>query len=228
MNESLIGIGLYTPVEAARLTEIPAGKLIRCVWGHSIGDTAYAPLWKPQVETEDGSVVLGFRDLLEARVADAFINQGLSAQRVRRAIVVARDLTGEERPLSTTRFRTDGRTVFLQILEEDGSSKLIDLFKSQYAFREIIEPALRDIEFSNGGIPKLWWPTGRASGVLIDPEKAFGQPIEFESGVPVDVLAAAVEAEGSVERAARLWCVKPGSVRRALSFRSKLAHRKAA
>jgi len=215
---SLIGLGLYTPAEAQRLTGIMSSKIIRWLRGHEVSGLIYEALWRPQIDLQDGHVYLGFRDLMEVRVANAFISRGLSAQKVRRAIQIAREMIGEERPLSTARFRTDGRTVFLQVLTEEGDNKLIDLFRSQFSFREIIEQSLTNLELDDEGIPARWWPVGRAKKILVDPARSFGQPIELESGVPALVLAAAAKAEGSVEAAARAWQVPIASIRRAIEF----------
>lgn len=226
-RSSLVGVGLYTPAEASRLIGVPSGKITRWLRGHTVGDTHYARLWAPQIDLDDNEIYLGFRDLMEVRVADAFIRRKLSAQKVRRAIELARELIGEERPLSTTQFRTDGRTVFLQVLNEDGSGKLIDLFKSQFAFREIIEPSLKNIEFEDG-VPVRWWPLGKTGRVVLDPDRSFGAPIESETGVPTSVLAKAVEAEGSIDSAARVWDVPTASIRRALDFQRRLNQMRAA
>jgi len=218
-EEPLIGIGLYTPVEAAHLIQVPANKIARWLREHTVHGRHYDPLWTPQVQLHDGHVYLGFRDLMEMRVANAFIERGLSAQKVRRAIQIAKLLLKDERPLSTAKFRTDGRSVFLQVLHEDGSDELIDLFKSQYAFREIIEPSLKNIEFDEDGIPARWWPLGKGAGIVVDPARAFGSPIEAQSGVRASILADAADAEGSVDAAARTWDVQPAAVRRAIAFR---------
>jgi uncharacterized protein (DUF433 family) len=217
VTESLVGIGIYTPSEASELIGVPAGKLSRWLKGHLLQGKPYGRLWRPQIELDDGTIALGFRDLMEARVADAFIRRGLSPQKVRRAIELARELTGEERPLSTARFRTDGRGVFLQMHTEDGADKLIDLFKRQYEFREVVEPSLKNIDF-DAGLPARWWPNGKAAGIVVDPERAFGQPVEAKSAVPASILAAAAQAEGSVEAAARVWFVSPAAIRRAVAF----------
>lgn len=221
VDQSLIGIGLYTPAEAAKLVNVSAAKITRWLRGHRANKQEYAPLWRPQVDLADGHTYLGFRDLMEVRVANTFISRGLSPQKVRRAIQIAREVIGEERPLSTARFRTDGRSVFLHVLEEDGSDKLIDLFKSQYAFREVIEPSFKNIDFVDG-IPSRWWPHGKAVGIVVDPARSFGQPIDAATGVPAHILAAAARAEGSLEAAARAWAVPAGAIKRALKFQSEL------
>ena len=130
----LIGMGVYTPAEASRLVGVPSAKIVRWLRGHDIHETYYPPLWRPQIDLGDDHVYLGFRDLMEVRVANAFIERGLSPHKVRRAIEIACQLLMEKRPLSTARFRTDGRTVFLQVLKEDGADQMIDLFRSQHVF----------------------------------------------------------------------------------------------
>ncbi len=222
MSAALIGVGLYTPAQAARLTGIGAGKIARWLRGHEAGGVFYEALWQPQIDLEDGHVYLCFRDLMETRVVDAFIRHGISARSIRRAIRIAQDLLGIDHPLSTRRFRTDGRTIFIDVCNEDGTTSLIDLLRSQYAFRQIIEPSLKNIEFDSMGAPARWWPLGRESRILVDPGRSFGRPIEAVSGIPAELLANAIEAEGSVEAAARAWDVPIASVRRALAFHDRL------
>lgn len=84
---SMIGLGLYTPVEAAALTHVNAPKIRRWLCGHAIGETSYPALWKSQLEKFDmEQLCLSFLDLVQLRVAKAFIEAGLSPQKVRRAI----------------------------------------------------------------------------------------------------------------------------------------------
>lgn len=228
MISDLVGIGIYTPAEAARLTGVGAGRISRWLRGHRVKGSRYEPLWRPQIDIDDGRIYLGFRDLMEVRVAAAFIKQGLSPQKVRRAIQIARDLFGRDHPLSTTSFRTDGRSVFLQLSREDGDDRLIDLFRQQYAFRKVLEPSLKHIEFDDSGVPSRWYPRGPSAHIVIDPARSFGHPIETESGVPTAALAAAARAEGSAEAAAKLWDVPVRSVLRSIDFEEALQGRQAA
>ncbi|MER2251677.1 hypothetical protein ABS772_17310 [Methylorubrum podarium] len=227
-ENNLIGIGLYTPAEAGRLLRISPAKISRWLRGHEVAGRRYESLWTPQVDLGDEGFALGFRDLQEVRVADAFIKRGLSPQRVRQAIEMARAIVQDERPLSTARFRTDGRSVFLQVAEEDGEAKLIDLFRKQFAFKEILERSLVHLDYDEAGIPSRWWPLGRSRSVVIDPARSFGQPIEAETSVPVEALVNAVTAEGSPEAAALAWDVPVRAVKRALAFRREMDARQAA
>jgi hypothetical protein len=218
---NLIGIGLYTPLEASRLLKVPAAKIARWLRGHSIAGRDYEALWAPEIDLGDGRTYLGFRDLMEARVADKFISYGVSPQRVRAAIIFARDIIGMDRHLSNNRFRTDGRDVFVHVIEHDeqGSEResLLNLFRKQYEFKHIIDPLLKTIDFDKSGVPLVWWPAGRRLNVVVDPTRAFGQPIDAATSVPTAVLAAVARQEG-VRGAARAYAVPITSVRRAIQF----------
>lgn len=225
-EQNLVGIGLYTPVEAQRLLGVSASKIGRWLRGHSAKGQHYKPLWTPQIDLKDDAIYLGFKDLMEVRAADQFISAGVSPQTIRKAIQEAQKHLDEVRPLSTSRFRTDGRTIFLEIAENEHDIKLLDLFKKQYAFSKIMERSLKDVEFE-GTSPHRWWVMSKRSGVLIDPELSFGQPIEHETKIPTTVLANAAKAEGSVAKAAKAWCLDPRQIERAIKFEAALGRQAA-
>lgn len=231
-SNDLIGVGLYTPAEAGRLLRVPATRVSRWLRGHKIGNRTYPPLWEPEVSLGDERIFLGFRDLMEARVADAFIRAGVSSIRVRAAIIAARETIGQDHPLSTNRFRTDGREIFLHIIQEDEDGEkreqLLNLFRRQYEFNGVLDPILKTVDFGEDGNPLIWWPGGRRLNVIIDPTRSFGQPIDATSSVPTAVLAAASTQEGSVKAAARAYNVSETSIRHALEFENLMEQRLAA
>ncbi|MDH2349557.1 hypothetical protein QCM80_02515 [Bradyrhizobium sp. SSUT112] len=216
---SLLGLGLYSPSEAAALTHVPPQRIRRWLTGHRSGDKGYPALWRSQLEKfEIEQLCLSFLDLVQLRVVDAFINEGLSAQKVRRAIELGSEIVSDY-PFANARFRTDGKTLILQVLDDNGDDdKLIDLFKSgQYLMQKVIEPSLKNLEFEDD-VATRWWPLGRAKGVVIDPKRQFGQPIDDATGVPTSVLAQAAQTEGSPAIAAKRFMVPVASVHRAVAF----------
>jgi hypothetical protein len=229
--DELIGVGLYTPAEASKLLRVPSAKISRWLRGHHIDNREYTALWKPEVDLGDGSIFLGFRDLMEVRVADAFIKLGVSARRVRAAIIEAKRVIQQSHPLSTNRFRTDGREIFLHVIEtdEDGTERerLLNLFRKQYEFKGVIDPILKTIDFDNSGNPTAWWPLGRRFQVVIDPDRAFGAPIDPASSVPTSVLSNAASKFG-IALTARAYQVSEASVRHALDFEAQMEQRLAA
>lgn len=229
--DQLVGIGLYTPAEAARLAAVPAAKISRWLTGHTVKGRFYEPLWRSQIDLKDGKVYLGFRDLMEVRVADALMNVGVSAIRVRAAIEMAREVYGLDHPLSTESFRHNGRDIFMRVIERDANGTeredLLNTFRRQYEFAAVVEPSLKHIEFDHAGTPRLWWPRGKGTQIVVDPGRSFGQPIETSSSVPTSILAAAGEHQG-VELAAKAYDVSVAAIRRSMKFEAENKMRLAA
>lgn len=226
---SLLGVGLYTVRQAQDLLGVPATRLTRWLRGYAADGREHDPLWRSQVEIGDGRTYLGFRDLVQARMTAALVGTGLSPQTVRAAIATAADILETSHPLADARFRTDGRTILLDTLTAGIDDRLIDLFKGQFVMRVVIEPSLKDIDFDDD-VAARWWPAGRDAGIVLDPARQFGRPIDDVTGVPTSILAAAVQAEGSQAAAAAAYGVPVGTIRRALSFevRANAASRRAA
>jgi hypothetical protein len=221
IENKLIGIGLYTPADASRLSGIPAAKLTRWLRGYTVKGREHPKLWASQIDLGDDRTYLGFRDLMEARVADRFIALGISPQRIRKAIALAQDMIGEQRPLSTNNFRTNGQTIFLRTTDtsEDGEERaqLIDLFKRQYSLISILDPLLKDVDMDDLGLPAQWWPHGRSKKILVDPQRSVGQPVDEESNIPTFILAQAAKYRG-IDAAARDYEVPKSTIRRAVEF----------
>jgi DNA-binding transcriptional MerR regulator len=157
------------------------------------------PLWRPDYANDDEQIELSFRDSIELRFVKAFRDLGLSLPAIRecfqRAVIEVQD----QRPFSTQRFRTDGKTIFLEITEKTEEGNLIDLRRRQSVLRTIAKPSLRDLEF-DAEVVARWFPLGQnRRSIIIDPARAFGRPV-VSSGVPTEVLSDAVLVEGSVEK----------------------------
>jgi uncharacterized protein (DUF433 family) len=141
----------------------------------------------------------------------------LSAQR-------AAELYQVSHPFSAKRFRTDGKSIFADIVFESGEESLVDLFKNQYGFKRILDPYLyRGLEFSPSDDLLRWWPMGQKRKVVLDPARAFGQPIVSSGYVQTTVLASAYRAEESFERVANWFGTDTRSVRDAVEFEGKIA-----
>jgi uncharacterized protein (DUF433 family) len=181
------------------------------------------PLWEADYANDDDAIELSFRDLIELRFVKAFRDLGLGLPTIRECFERAVEEVGDERPFSTRRFRTDGKTIFLDITRDVREGELIDLKRRQGVFRTMVEPSLRDLEF-DADVVARWFPLGLSKrSIVVDPAHAFGRPVAAETGVPTEVLASAVAVEGSTEKVARLYEVSPGAVRDALRFEQALA-----
>jgi uncharacterized protein (DUF433 family) len=181
-----------------------------------------APLWEPDYTNEDDTIELSFRDLIEVRFVKAFRDLGLGLPTIRECFARAVEEVKDKRPFSTSKFRTDGKTIFLEIIDGVREGELLDLKRRQGAFHRFVAPSLHDLEF-DADIVARWYPLGKAHKIVIDPARAFGRPIVVSGGVPTEVLRDAVEAEGSEEKVARSYAVPLGAVREAVAFQQRLA-----
>lgn len=215
------GIGAYTIPEASRLLGVPARTLLRWVRGygydHHGPETRQPPVWTAQydVEDEDG-VLLGFRDLIEARVVDALRRRRISLPYIRQCLARAAEIVGSDHPFSTTMFKSDGRRIFVEITGDGAAPELVDLGDRQQVFRSFVARTFLDLDFGADAADR-WWPD-RKRAVVIDPAYAFGQPTVAGRGLKTQVVAQAVAAEGSVERVARLYELPVKAVRDAVAF----------
>lgn len=225
-NVNLIGIGLYTAGEAARLLRVPRQRLHRWMGGyryHADGELRQVePLWMPEIPRIDDALELSFRDLAELRFIVRFRDAGLGLNAIRAALRAAQRIVAAERPFSTHRFATDGRKIFLEIAGQAKEPQLIELARDQLAFKQMIEPSLKDLDFEDD-VAARWWPLPGRRSIVIDPRRSFGQPIAADSGVPTAALAAAVEVEGTEKAAARVYEVDLRVVRDAVRFEARLA-----
>jgi len=234
-----LGRGVYSATEGLRLLNfsrpgaapsdrVSRNTVARWLRGYEHGGDAdqsarhSPPLWKPDYINDDDVLEISFRDLIELRFVKAFRDLGLSLIAIRECYQRAAEEVHDARPFSTQRFRTDGKTIFLDITEGVTEGKLIDLRRRQNVFKTIVEPSLRDLEFEASTVAR-WFPLGiNKRAVLIDPARSFGQPI-VSVGVPTEILASAVKVEGSIEAVAALYDVPKGDIRSAVDFERRLA-----
>jgi uncharacterized protein (DUF433 family) len=223
---SLVGIGLYTVPEAARLTRISVPRVRRWLTGYRYrsrqAEHASAPLWTPEVPKFGSKVELSFRDLMELRFVQLFLEQGLGLQAIRRAIEKAVECFGMERPLSTQRFRTDGRSIFLEVAKEFEEAQLLDLGRDQCLFHRMVAPTFKDIDFE-AGVPARWWPATAGGGIVVDPKRCFGKPVVAEYGVPAAALADAYRVRRSFAAVGKDYEIPEKAVRDAVAFQQRLA-----
>jgi len=228
MSEAAFGVGVYTVPEAARMIDMPVTNLRRWIAGYEHHGKHEEPLWASQYEVEaDEPLIIGFRDLVEARIVNSLRGMRIGLPTIRKCIGRARDLIGDDRPFSTRLFKTDGKSIFLEIWRDIGEPEMIDLKSLQGVFSRVVAPSLTGLDF-DGEAASRWWLLDGKRTVVADPERSFGQPIIAESGVPTERLARAVKAEGSVDAVAKLFELRPKLVRDAIEYEVTHAPRKAA
>lgn len=230
-----LGRGAYGAAEGLRLLNfsrsgapvrhVSRNTVARWLRGYHFGNDGEGhsePLWHPDYSNDDNLIEFSFRDLIELRFVKAFRDLGLALATIRECYQRASEEVQDERPFSTRKFRTDGKSIFLEITEGIQEPKLVDLRRRQNVFRTIVEPSLKDLEFDASAVAR-WFPLGIArKSIIIDPARAFGRPIAA-SGVPTQVLSRALTVEGSVAKVVALYNVSTAEVKDAVAFEKRLA-----
>ena len=217
-----LGVGFYTVQQASRLLHIPPVNIRRWLGGYTFRDSHSMPLWEPQLARNGNHIELGFRDLIELRFVQSFLDAGLGLLTIRNCLAYEREAVNDDRPFSTRRFRTDGRTIFLESAKRAGEADVLNLRNRQYELKQLIERSFKDLDVSANAVVR-WRPLRGKQSVVIDPARSFGQPIAAKSGVPTQVLAEAAEAEESLEQVSELYEISLGALKDALAFEASLA-----
>lgn len=221
------GVGIYSFADAARFIGAKPRELRRWAIGYTHksrdgADVFSSPLWRTQLfgTNIDG---LGFKDLIELRFVHAFRSEGVPIQLIRRTLEVARERLSAPYPFTCKKFRTDGRRIFLEVIEETGDESLIDVERQQNVIQKVIGPSLREgVELDIGGEATRWFPLKNSHAIVFDPKRKFGQPILTDFDVPTVAIADAVKAEsGDAKRVAKFFDLPLAAVRKAVEFESK-------
>jgi uncharacterized protein (DUF433 family) len=237
-REDVLGRGVYSGTEALQLINfrrqnetahgsVSRQTMVRWLRGYEYQDRSGArhysdPLWHPDY-ADDDVVEVSFRDLIELRFVRAFRDAGLGLQTIRACFTRAVEEVKDARPFSTQRFRTDGKTIFLEITHDVREGELIDLRRRQSAFHRLVAPSLRDLEFDADTVAR-WFPLGiTRKSIVVDPAHAFGRPILADGSIPAEIIFDAVRIEGSPEKVAKLYDVPLLAVREAVAFQQQLA-----
>lgn len=220
------GRGAYSVAEASRLSGVPASRVRRWLSGRHReyqGEEVFdEPLWVPELPAIDGNLHLTFRDLIELRVVDRFRHQRVSMPYLRKVVRSAQEVLGDTHPFSNARLKTDGKRLYVEILNGTEEPALIELLSGQHNFHSIISVGLRDVVFENDQVA-FWEPTDGKGEVVVDPRRSLGQPILRRSGVATSMIRSLADAGRSVRAISHDYEIEEKAVRAALSFEAALA-----
>lgn len=191
-------------------------------YDHYGDESDQPPLWRPQYDLESDGQLLGFRDLIEARMVHALRKSRIGLPTIRLCIDRAREILGEDHPFSTRAFKHDGKRIFLEMTRDVDEPRLYDLKAKQHVFRDFVLPSLQGLEFGDERAER-WWLEPTRKTIVADPRRSFGQPIIHKSGLLTSRVVQELKAEGSIERVAKLYDIPAAAVRDAVRFEQSLA-----
>ena len=179
----------YTPAEAGRLVGLRAGRIRRWLQGYeykyhpSDGSTDRRVRQAPVIHRGGTAAPFAtFLDLIDLLFVRKFLDEGISLQKLRRALNEADALIGGHH-FAQRSFFTDGRNIYLQV--KDKADALLELLSGgQWVIAPVIKQLAKEIKFHHQtGFAEQWYPLGPESHVVIDPRIAFGAPSIVRRGV---------------------------------------------
>lgn len=230
MNEPrYLGVGLYSVPEAARIVGVNPRRLRRWISEYPYIARGVEYFHTPVIirEFESGDAPLTFLELVEVLFIKLFLSHGVSMRTIRSAAEAAAKLFETSHPFAVKRFDTDGRVIFATLQQEGylDFRFLEELGKGQIVFDSLVRPFFRKLDYRGYAEALRYWPLYPEGRVVLDPERAFGKPIDFETGVPTRALYDAVRAgEGQDVKTVAEWFSVPISVvEAAVKYETSLA-----
>jgi uncharacterized protein (DUF433 family)/DNA-binding transcriptional MerR regulator len=221
--KNVTDIGLYTVPMAARYLRAEPHRLRGWINGYQ--HSGAPPIIHRQLPQVNGRTLFGFLDLIEARFIKHFRDLGLSPQSIRKFAEKLRARHHTDHPFATNKaFRTDGRTIFMEIAETEYDKKILNLLNDNFEMGDVIEASLFKSILYADDLAVRWHPSPALHPrVVLDPKFAFGRPTIEGIWIPTDTLAVAAEAEGSIAAVSEDFEIEERDVAQAVAYEQSLA-----
>jgi uncharacterized protein (DUF433 family) len=217
----ILGHGIYTLPEAARLTHLKPRRVREWFGGRANG-RASTPVLDGDYPAVDGDRAISFHDLIELFVAGQLRDRGVSLRNLRTVHEGLQAQLRTKHPFCRREILTRDGQVFTLGLDERGQEEMIEVLRRQRVFPDILLPFRHRIDYDEATEMAKRWCI--ADQVVIDPEICLGKPTVAGIGMTTAVLAAAYQANGhDAELVADWFRVHPKHVLAAVDFERSLA-----
>ena len=212
MDDPRFGTGLLDVSDAARFLGIPRSTLRRWAHGYDRG----APLLHVIDAANAREAQVTFIAMAEAHVLEALRQAGVRVARIRPALNRLAQEFGREYVLVAPNLATDGIDVLWDFSRTEEGQGLMEGHTGQMVMREIVEDYLKYLTWADDGYPRtLEFRYCQPSKVVMDPYRAFGQPIFEGSRTRVRDVANMLSAGEDPQVVADELGVSPNDVRTA-------------
>jgi uncharacterized protein (DUF433 family) len=210
-RRSYLGVGLYAVPEAARLLRMPLATLRRWLLVAGPPAAAAPSHARPLIQRDDPELVacglLTFPELIDLLLIRRLREAGVPLGMIRAVAAQAARKFQTSHPFATRPFYAD------RLPPPAGNDEA--------AWEPVIATFAAELDFADDRVSR-YWPLGKERRVVLDPARAFGQPIDPASGVPTRVLAGSHAAGETTEAVAEWYRVELEAVRDALQFEQSL------
>jgi uncharacterized protein (DUF433 family) len=215
-TRDLLGLGIYTPSEAARYARVETARMTRWI----IGTSHNRPAVRAQIDpAKNDEKWITFLDFVQAMaIRDIRDTKKIPLERIRETIEMAHSKFNIDYPFArkhTTYLL--GEHIKLEI-EGYGLIDATGPHKNQLNLK-VMESYLEDLSYDAEGLAKQYVPyVWKGHSIVLDPSRRFGEPFVRPGRYSVNALCDAYEAEGSDRAAARALGVKEEAVEAARRY----------
>jgi uncharacterized protein (DUF433 family) len=220
----------YRSAEVAHILGLPYGTVQAWCFGHDYRHRrdGSRKLFARVIDPADEKLrLLSFVNLCELHLLGVIRrHHRVQLPQVRAAVQYMRDKLGEDRPLASGTFRTNGVDLFVEHADE-----LLNVSKQgQLALRDDFERALDRVDFAGDSQrPVRLFPFTRPPSrqesqpktVLIDPALSFGRPVLDGAFVRTEVIESRFQAGDSIADMALDYGVDSSNIEEALRFEQR-------
>jgi uncharacterized protein (DUF433 family) len=212
---------LYTVSEAASYVGVPRSTFATWMHGYVKHASSGRDIRGDALLTSvgDNGLTVPFIGLAEGMVLAAFRETGLPLQRIRAALARLEDEHELEHALASKHLYTDGAEILYDYAKahDDKQLGLLTVVRTgQRVFHDVIERYLKRIEYRGDWACRLILPTTENEILVVDPARAFGQPVFKHGGARLVDVRNRVLAGESVELVADDYGVPIADVQAAL------------
>ncbi len=220
----------YRAAEAAHILALPTGTVQAWCFGHDYryrrdgSRKLFARVISP---ADDKHHLLSFVNLCEVHLLGVIRrHHRVQLSQVRAAVQYMRDQLGDDRPLASGKFRTNG----IDLFTEHAGELLNVSQQGQRALREDFERAMSRVDFAGREQrPIRLFPFTRPplsqleqpKSVLVDPALSFGRPVLADAFVRTEVIESRFRGGDSIADMAQDYGVGNASIEEALRFEQR-------
>ena len=223
-NITFLAGGAYTLPDAAALLGLRLERMRKWVSGVSLGTASNSrrfPVGDIAIRGQGLDRTFSFWTLIELFTVSQLRAHGLSMRRLRANRTELAERFQTEHPFALEGLLTDGK----RLLKELGDKSLLELGTGgQTDFEAVVKPFCARLDFdSKTRLAARFYPNGRESSVIVDPNHAFGRPIIKGTSITTQALACLVRGGEQIEDVASDFRLEPSQVNEAWEFEERLA-----
>lgn len=181
-EEARLGEGIYTSSDVANILKISKTRARYLINQYLDNKFRDQQSFKYKIET-NGSYSVNFLALIEIFVFEKFRSFKVPAKKVINFHDYLSHTFDSHYPFAMTNFLVSGRDLYFQINDDwvSGDEKL------QIGLKDIVEFLGDKIEYEEG-IASKFYPLGKGTSIVVDPEYRFGQPVLKDTNLLVENL----------------------------------------